>query len=127
MLSEIISTVIALVLSALSLFFPEMPITYHIIWLLTIALFFLLYICIRLYIKLASTRRLLSETKEKHSALASRFDEKRNDLAKHKAALESIEYATIVATQSTNRDKLRILYNQILTIKSSINDGGLKK
>ena len=45
-------------------------------------------------------KKELSDISEKHQALSAEFRKKRTILAKYQAALESVEYAILVAAQS---------------------------
>ena len=69
-------------------------------------------------------KKELSDISEKHQALSAEFRKKRTILAKYQAALESVEYAILVATQSEAKNKLDILYEQLQKVKMSMAEKG---
>lgn len=98
-------------------------------WKIIIALAILLLSCalglLRSHTRIKAVSKELEDVRERHKAVSARFDEKRTDLARHQAALQSLEYSIVIATQSSSRNKLNILYEQLQKIKSSItNEGG---
>lgn len=128
MFAEIMSMAIAMALAALPLAFPARSASFYAIWVLCICILYLISLCVRLHRRAASLQKELDSTKQHHRAVSARFDEKRLDLARHQAALQSIEVAVLVATQSSNKNKLSILYGELQRIKINMNElGGNEK
>ena len=124
MFAEVVATVIALILAAFSTMFPGLDASYHLIGLLCIFVLYLVFLCIRLYLRTVSLEKELNDAKQRHRAVSARFDEKRLDLARHQAALQSVEIAVTIAAQSSSKNKLSILYEELQKIKISMNELG---
>lgn len=122
MLSEIISAVIAIVLAALSVFFPKWSAELYIIYFLFIAFFYVISICIRLYLKNKKLKKELRNISEKHRAVSSSFDVKRNLVAQYRAGFKSLEYMIVSTTTSSRQDRFLLLQQWFLELKSRIED-----
>lgn len=112
------------VLSLISFFIPDLPLVYRIVIFLIVIIFGLTYAL------WCSQKRLKSITKEyedvsvKHKALASQYDLKVNSLRNYEFILENLCHSILIAQQSNNDEKLRVLLDQFYLLQKYLNDGG---
>ena len=70
--------------------------------------------------QLEEQKQELDTTKKNHRALANRFVEKQNELARYHEAFNSINYLITATVQSSGKDRLNTLYEYFLKIRLSL-------
>lgn len=78
MLSEIVGIVATIVFTAIPLLLPNRSIVVYAVWFLSVLAFYLIFLCLRLHLRIKKLKEQLDEVSSKHTTLATRFNRNRN-------------------------------------------------
>ena len=101
-------------------FLPNIDWKYKLYLVLFVVLISAVVYILHLRRQLKEQQKELDTTKENHRALANRFEEKQNELARYHEAFNSINYLITATVQSSGKDRLNTLYDYFLKIRLSL-------
>mgnify|MGYP000009477283 CR=1 FL=1 len=123
-MDSLIQTMISVLLSIVPWLFPSLPWYIKLIVTFIIFLISLIVYCLKQSLRIKILEQQNKDIAEKHSALATRFDEKMKQEEKYHRAFSRLNIAFQIALASNQDDKLIPIYKSFLIEQETLNTGG---
>lgn len=122
MINEMAAALFALALAAPPMLFPNRSIEFYAIIILSAVIIYLIFWCFRIHQEKRKLENKLGELLEKHQALSSQFDLKRNELNRYRAGFRSIEYMLASVMTSSRKERFSAFYQWFLDFKEKVHN-----